>query len=118
VPEMTAVSNPKRSPPRAAMTVVPISLGFIPSFMVGPVVKLRKHTMQWPKRQSHSGGGRRIRAMTPEPGEVANAGSVSLGSCADVLSMLWIRLVAVLYANCVDFCAGYEVVYAKCCVFC
>lgn len=39
------------------MTVVPISLGFIPSSMVGAVVKLRKHTMQWSKRQSHSGGG-------------------------------------------------------------
>ena len=50
-------------------------------------------------------------------GEVTNAGSVSLGLCADVLYAFWINQVAVLYANCVDFWAGYEVVYAKDCVF-
>jgi hypothetical protein len=43
---------------------------------------------------------------------------VSNGLWADVLSVLWIEQVAVLYANCVDFWAGYEVVYAKDDVFC
>jgi len=70
----------------------------------------------WPSVAEDMDVERRQRARRRR-GEVTNAGSVSLGLCADVLYALWINQVAVLYANCVDFWAGYEVVYAKDCVF-
>jgi len=66
----------------------------------------------WPSVAEDMDVERRQRARRRR-GEVTNAGSVSLGLCADVLYALWINQVAVLYANCVDFWAGYEVVYAK-----